>query len=444
MTVAQRPEAIDSRLVFLGYAWTAIVGGLAAYSWGPMWLMELHLPSLPFGRAAILRSCAALVTASGLCAAAFAQIQEPVARRRGLGWFAMAHLVFGALFFGQWFAILGTVLPPAFGWSALVVGAVLLYLAVTGPGDVAGPISQTIHRADGTVRRDVMIRSKRTIEALRSEYEERIRQAVRQEERARLARDLHDAVKQQLFVIQTAAATAQTRFDTDAAGAKTALEQVRSSARDAMTEMEAMLDQLQAAPLENAGLVASLRKHCEALGFRTGADVSFELGNLPTELSLAPGAREAILRAAQEALANVARHARARRVQVTLGTEGRYLALTVRDDGSGCEARPAPSGMGLANMAGRAQEAGGAFELHSAPGAGTTVRFSVPCGTRPPHEYAARAAIWSVLLILGLGVCVLGGPTLRPWAAAFTTIAVVGVNRYVVAAYRARRAGRSG
>ena len=56
-----------------------------------------------------------------------------------------------------------------------------------------------------------------------------------------MARDLHDAVKQQLFAIQTSAATAQARFSSDAAGAHTALEQVRASARDAMKEMEAMI-----------------------------------------------------------------------------------------------------------------------------------------------------------------------------------------------------------
>jgi signal transduction histidine kinase len=83
--------------------------------------------------------------------------------------------------------------------------------------------------------------------SLRLQYEEQIREAARQEERVRLARDLHDAVKQQLFAIQAAAATVEARFDTDAAGARQALEQVRSSSREALTEMEVMLDQLQAA-----------------------------------------------------------------------------------------------------------------------------------------------------------------------------------------------------
>ena len=78
--------------------------------------------------------------------------------------------------------------------------------------------------------------------------------------------------------------------------------------------MEVMLDQLRAEPLENTGLVAALKKLCESIGFRTGAQVEFKLGAAPPTGLSAPGAAEAILRVAQEALANVARHARASHV----------------------------------------------------------------------------------------------------------------------------------
>jgi signal transduction histidine kinase len=90
---------------------------------------------------------------------------------------------------------------------------------------------------------------------LRSRYDAQIRNAARVEERSRLARDLHDAVKQQLFVIQTAAATTEVRFDSDPAGARDALAHIRTAAREATTEMEALIDELQATPLENVGLV---------------------------------------------------------------------------------------------------------------------------------------------------------------------------------------------
>ena len=166
-------------------------------------------------------------------------------------------------------------------------------------------------------------------------FEASIRQAARQEERARLARDLHDAVKQQLFVIQTAAATAEQRFDGDRSGAQAALTQVRASARDALKEMEVMLEQLQAVPIGNAGLIESLKRQCEAVAFRTGAEVRFVPGSLPPDVAFPPGAHQAMLRFAQEALANVARHARANHVTVTLERQDTIVALSIADDGRG-------------------------------------------------------------------------------------------------------------
>lgn len=442
MQVTPRPEAIDSQLVFRLYAWIALPVGLALYAWGPMALAGLHVPGLPFGRAAILRSAAAIFAATGVCALGFAGVTDPISRRNGLAWFAGAHIVFGLLFLGQWVAIFSLVLPPYVGWMALTAGVVLFYLAFTGPGTNLGRMSLRIQEEDGTMKHDrIALRSRSSLDALRSQYEQQIRQAVRQEERARLARDLHDAVKQQLFVIQTAAATAQTRFDTDANGARTAIEQVRSSTREAMTEMDVMLDQLQAAPLENTGLVASLRQQCEALGFRTGADVAFELGALPAETALPPGAREAVLRAAQEALSNVARHARAKTVQVSLAVDGPDLVLTVRDDGRGIAPKPGANGMGTANLAARAQEVGGLFELISIPQRGTTVRFAVPCGHLPAGDYLKRAALWGLVLLGGAALLFVGAPRLKPWGATSAAIALIAVMRYAVAGYRVRRGG---
>src|SRR4029434_4966367 len=111
-----------------------------------------------------------------------------------------------------------------------------------------------------------------------------------------LARDVHDGVKQQLFVIQTAAATAQERLTADAAGAGDALIHVRTATREAMTELDAMLRQMQAAPVANSGLAAALREQCEALAFRTGIEVDCRLGTLPEEWRLPLRAQEEVSR----------------------------------------------------------------------------------------------------------------------------------------------------
>jgi signal transduction histidine kinase len=94
--------------------------------------------------------------------------------------------------------------------------------------------------------------------------------------------------------------------------------------------------QLQASPLTNTGLIESLKRACDVLAFRTGADVQFTAApTLPPEAAFAPGAHQAMLRFAQEALANVARHARASHVTVSLQRRQSLIVLAVSDDGQG-------------------------------------------------------------------------------------------------------------
>jgi len=268
---------------------------------------------------------------------------------------------------------------------------------------------------------------------------------ARQEERARLARDLHDAVKQQLFAIQTAAATVEARFDSDAAGARQALEQVRTSSREALTEMEVMLDQLQAAPLTTPGLLDALKRLCDATRFRTGASVTFEAGGLPDDATFAPGAHVAMLRFAQEALANVARHARARNVRVRFGewlewvpagVRERRFVLSVADDGQGFEAGAAPPGMGLRNMAARAAEAGGAFELSSSPGTGTSATLTIFSRVETARWYIVAAAISLAVVVF---ILVTDGFPPRGYArVGWLVLASATAVRSAVAAYQVR------
>jgi len=433
-----RPEAIDSRLVLHVYACVMIPLGLTAYMWPTLTGIPGHADTWY----ATARIIGAAVAAIGAIAAALAAIEEPLGRRRALLGVAHAHVLFGVLFLIQWTTVLTGTIPSLAGWAPLVIGLVLLYLAITGPGGDFRPRGTPLHtvgNAAGDARGATLfaIRNKPGLAALRSQYEEQIRQAARHEERARLARDLHDAVKQQLFVIQTAAATVQARLASDPDGADQALELVRSAARDAMTEMEAMLEQLQAAPLANAGLVASIRKQCEALELRTGAQVHFELGALPPDAALNPGARQAVFRVAQEALANVARHARARTVSVRLDTNGSELVLTVRDDGTGFEPGAPGRGMGMSNIAARAAEVGGNVEVASAPARGTALRFALPFDAPPPlWPYAVRAALWGVALLTAVAIVASAGLSARPLGAACAVIAGIAVARYTLAIYR--------
>jgi signal transduction histidine kinase len=354
-------------------------------------------------------------------------MDDPSARRRGLFWFAGGHgIVWLMVLLQRW-----TVLEPGrvdVGVELLTVAVfVLFYLWATSEGDwVPGGVTSLFGGA-----------GPETAEPPRSQYERQIREVAKQEERNRLARDLHDSVKQQIFVIQTAAATVQARFDADHAGAQKALDQVRASAREAMAEMQAMLDQLRAEPLENATLIEALKKQCEALGFRTGARVEFHLGDLPPSGALPPGTHEAFLRAAQEALSNIGRHARAANVEVWLGSAHGHVELRIKDDGAGFDPNQPGQGQGLPNMRGRAREFGGRFELTSQPGGGTSVAFSIPyaaAGT-PAREYLRNAVVAGAGLVFCLALIAWTKRLVNPFLAVFCAIGVI---RYLVAYRRAQ------
>lgn len=229
---------------------------------------------------------------------------------------------------------------------------------------------------------NVLIAQQQETGQARGQLYRQIGEAAAQEERNRLARDLHDSIKQQIFSISVSAAAAQARLEADPpdiAHARAALADVRQSAQEAMVEMRAMLQQLSPAPLEKAGLVQALRDQCEALAYRTGAQVITHFGTLPPDDRLPLGAQETIFRIAQEALANIARHARAHTVYLTLSLdETDRLRLTVRDDGQGFDTGQASAGMGLANMGERAAALAGHLHLESTPGAGTALELTIP------------------------------------------------------------------
>ncbi len=367
MSDTVHPVHIDTRDVLRTYAAVTLMVGVTLVLFAPLWFTA-HFGGGPWLQAAAIRILGSMVVAAGCFGIALARVAEPESRRQGLLWLAIGHGVVAVVVTSQQFAVLDT------PWAAAAAGlawaaAFLLFYAWQSGEDAGGRFGTMVSLFGGS--------EASSTRRLRSEYERGIRQAAAQEERHRLARDLHDSIKQQLFAIHTGAATAQARFDVEPAGARAAIDQIRHSAREAMGEMEAMLHGLRAAPLENVGLVEALKQSCEALAFRTGASVEFIPGNLPPSESLPPGAQDAVFRVAQEAFANIARHARAGRVRVTLGESDGALELTVRDDGAGFDQAQSARGQGLANMRARAAEYGGHMEIISQPGNGTRARLTI-------------------------------------------------------------------
>lgn len=253
-----------------------------------------------------------------------------------------------------------------------------------------GPLGDLLHQVDALGARE------RELAALRADLVRTTGQAAAQAERNRLARDLHDSIKQQLYAINVSAAAALARWESDVVGARVAVEDARRSAQAALSEMAALLQQLRPAPLAAAGLLDALREQCEALAHRTGARVTLDLGQ-PADAAaytaavdagrLTPGAEEAIFRICQEALNNVARHARAGNVDLRLRIEGQVLRLGITDDGQGFAAPETEgadvrgdAGYGLAGMRDRAVAIGATLDVTSAAGKGTHVALAAPLG----------------------------------------------------------------
>ncbi len=210
---------------------------------------------------------------------------------------------------------------------------------------------------------------RRDVHQLRGDFVEQVREAGAQEERNRLARDLHDSIKQQIFSMNLNAATAQARFDTDPEGALKALTHLQSRATEAMNEMDALLYQLRPVPIEEVGLTNAIEQQCSVLSYRTGAKVACDIGQLPTHDKFEIGTQTHLYRIIQEALSNIARHARASKVSLSLQTkpsqDGEFLELSIADNGQGFDVDHVSKGMGLRNMMERCQKLNGRFDLQS-------------------------------------------------------------------------------
>ena len=287
-------------------------------------------------------------------------------------------------------------------------------------GCLAGGFGHLLFSTRGVAPAGVGVWSGLTLGEVREGWLREVREAAAQQERSRLARDLHDSIKQQLFTISVSAAAVEARLDADAAGARSALAEVRQAAHEGMVEMEAMLQHLQPVALATVGLVEALRQQCEATKYRTGAEVTLEAGELPDEDSLPPGTHASLFRIAQEALSNIGRHARARRVDVRLerGPSNSLWAvqLVIVDDGSGFDPVAVRSGMGLANLRARAGELGAELGIESAPGQGTRVFVRVPAGAVRTTAVSAglqRGLLLGLAAVFHLGL--VGRPVLGGW-----------------------------
>lgn len=190
-------------------------------------------------------------------------------------------------------------------------------------------------------------------------------------ERNRIARDLHDSVTQTLFSASLIAEVLPRLVQRQPDESMRRLEELRQLTRGALAEMRTLLLELRPATLMEVSIEELLRQLTEAA--RGRARIPIEL-HIAGATQLPPAVKVAFYYVAQEALNNVAKHARARRVQVALETEADHSLMHILDDGQGfVPTNVTPEHLGLAIMRERAESINAQLTIDSAPGAGARV-----------------------------------------------------------------------
>ncbi|MGM0880346.1 MAG: sensor histidine kinase [Bacillota bacterium] len=198
------------------------------------------------------------------------------------------------------------------------------------------------------------------------------------EERQRLARELHDAVSQQLFAISMTATAVSRTIERDWERAKRQVQLIEEMAAVAQSEMRALLLHLRPVHLDGKNLGQALTALVDELKQKVPMTISLEVDET---IVLQPNAEDHLFRIAQEALSNTLRHSKAESMDIRLLQSGNQVHMSLQDSGVGfdLEAKKQTS-YGLLTMEERVNELGGSLQMISKPGEGTLIHIWVPMG----------------------------------------------------------------
>ncbi|MFI9507817.1 sensor histidine kinase [Nocardia sp. NPDC052566] len=397
------PEAtsfLRSNIWYRLWAWFVVIG--CAATAGAVFLLDRQFPANRFG--AIL-ALASIVAWTFAFARGRADGQDRLYLWRELTWrtevFVVGVLALFAVaigFAGAAVAVLPVVyslvylaLPLRAGLAAAAVASVLpgalalltegvhgpdvpLALVISGVGLISSPVIGTAIRvavergAQQAVLLDELARS-------RAEAARLSREAGQSAERARLAREIHDTLAQGFTSIVALAQAAEMEVDSDPAAARRHIGFIGATARENLAEARSMVVELTPSALAAGSLVDSVRRQGDRLTEETGIAVTIDVAaDLP---DIGTAGEVVLLRAAQEAFANVRKHAEARTVVVELAPADSGVRLSVADDGIGFAPDDA-TGFGLRGMRERVEQAGGTVAVSSARGSGTRVEVEIP------------------------------------------------------------------
>ncbi len=201
--------------------------------------------------------------------------------------------------------------------------------------------------------------------------------AAQEEERKRMARELHDGLGPALASLNIRLRTVRKLLERDAHPVAGEIEELAEQTQACIRDIRRLIHDLRPVALDELGLVPALREHLARCEREHGLIIEFEADEgerLPASVETA------LFRIVQESVNNVLRHAQAQHVQVILVRHTAHVELRVADDGQGFDTLLPRSGrhVGLWSMRERVEQLGGRFEVHSVPGQGTTVTTVVP------------------------------------------------------------------
>jgi ligand-binding sensor domain-containing protein/signal transduction histidine kinase len=229
--------------------------------------------------------------------------------------------------------------------------------------------------AEDTVRLFSALVNRASISIANMELFEQTKDLAVMEERNRLARDLHDSAKQKAFAALAQLGTARGILNGNGNSVTLHLSEAENLVTDVIQELTFLVQEIYPIALQEKGLATTLREYIFEWENRNDTRVQLATHN---ERRLSLDVEQAIYRVSQEALANVARHSHARRVDISLVYNGDSVQLSLADDGCGFDATVKSQGMGLRSIRERVSSIHGTVQVQSAPGHGTRILVQVP------------------------------------------------------------------
>jgi len=257
-----------------------------------------------------------------------------------------------------YFAITSSVALISRGWDGLY--AVFFYLAVFIVCTILG---NTVQQTELTSERN-----QRLVDELK-EAQQKLQELAVVEERNRLARDLHDSVKQQVFAISMQLSAARTSL-TENDQAYTPVARAEKLAQQAGAELTTLIRELRPPNLESKSIIVALREYITEWSQQSGIKTELEIKNDPVVDEIA---EQVLYRVAQEALSNISRHSGASKAMITLISENGDVILTIEDNGKGFDTEQVQKGVGLDSMRERLISVGGELKISSEKTKGTQI-----------------------------------------------------------------------